>query len=50
MPMIGDPDYKTPWIVKQRCLWSWRVRMLSYWMMEHKIPGHQLIYKIGIRF
>ncbi len=31
-------------------LTGWRIRMLSYWMRERHIPGHALLFHIGVTY
>lgn len=48
-PVTADPNYKTPRMVLFRSLCGWRLRMASYWMQEHRIPGAKLLFHIGVR-
>ncbi len=45
-----DPAYRSSKWASYRALWAWRIRCLSYWMDEHRIPGGRIVFHIGVRW
>lgn len=45
-----DPAYRPSRWKNFRSIWAWRVRMLSYWMDERRIPGGWIVFRVGIRW